>query len=576
MIKYPEINNHKIFVDLKSIKQFLEELSSGYFENRFTHLKENPNEELYQQFNHLADQIETFMRECLAATSNTEYDRLLDYRGLKGSFLEMSQRINEGINKQKELKNKLQQQAIIEYKLRSELDRLIQHLGQVFLVINQEGKIKHCWTKSAESLFGYELEGKIWIETLNLNETAKKSVAQWLELIFKNDINFDTIKAMGPFSTTTDKGFFLELEYYLMKENNIQELMVVATNKSDEKKLESTLKEKSTQARIAMAILNDPWTFRHFCDEADFLINKVIYHFSKKPYNVEILKRNLHSLKAGLNSFSLDDDAILIHDLENLLKNSHHVEISFWENKLNDLNKRIAHYRDVLPETDGIDILDILENRQSLLEVAKKLTINSDSDIENLNSWSHSFSHYRPYIKKLSHELSKNIKLNIVDRSLSCNLKPYRAFIASLTHVIRNSVIHGIETPKEREKKGKSTIGTITIELKRNNNNIFLTISDDGKGLDKNELIKKAKKIHYNYQSMNELLEIIFEPGFTTRDNVDLYSGRGIGLDAVSYECEKIGGSIEVVQNKNCGLQLNFTLPLFEDHFESNLVIGMQ
>ena len=111
---------------------------------------------------------------------------------------------------------------------------------------------------------------------------------------------------------------------------------------------------------------------------------------------------------------------------------------------------------------------------------------------------------------------------------------------------------HGIETKYERNQKNKNEHGLIIVKTERVKNKIILTIKDDGKGIDplgvKIKVLEKELKEPKELDSLNdnELLDLIFLPGFSTRDTIDHISGRGVGTDAVRYEVEKIGGTIKV------------------------------
>ena len=134
-----------------------------------------------------------------------------------------------------------------------------------------------------------------------------------------------------------------------------------------------------------------------------------------------------------------------------------------------------------------------------------------------------------------------------------------------LLHLARNAVDHGIETPKERIAKNKSSGGTIEIVLKIEENGLFLSVKDDGKGIDPEKL--RAKAIEKNLISAEknltekEMLDLIFLHDFSTRDEVTEVSGRGIGLDAVKTMVENVNGKIDVKNHESLGTTFEVFLP---------------
>jgi len=135
-----------------------------------------------------------------------------------------------------------------------------------------------------------------------------------------------------------------------------------------------------------------------------------------------------------------------------------------------------------------------------------------------------------------------------------------------LVHMIRNAVDHGIETPQERIKKGKKPEGTITLNAFHRGGNIVIEVSDDGAGIDPEKIRKKAieKNLISPKQelSKNELLKLIFEPGFSTATIVTDISGRGVGMDVVKKNIEKLRGKIEIETQVGTGSKFSIILPL--------------
>ncbi|OVE82631.1 hypothetical protein BVY03_00540 [bacterium K02(2017)] len=134
-----------------------------------------------------------------------------------------------------------------------------------------------------------------------------------------------------------------------------------------------------------------------------------------------------------------------------------------------------------------------------------------------------------------------------------------------LTHLLRNAIDHGIEEPHDREKKGKPRKGTITMTAEYKGRYFFLTIEDDGKGLDKEIIRKKAieKSLITKDQQLSEkeIMDLIFLSGFSTKEKATDLSGRGVGMDAVKNAVENLKGTIELESKLEHGSKVTIKLP---------------
>lgn len=144
-----------------------------------------------------------------------------------------------------------------------------------------------------------------------------------------------------------------------------------------------------------------------------------------------------------------------------------------------------------------------------------------------------------------------------IDKSLLELIEP------PLIHIVNNAVDHGIESPRERLSAGKKQEGLISIKAAEEEENIIITVSDDGRGMDFEVLRSKGKKkgLASDSSSNEELLNLIFMPGFSTASAVTDISGRGVGMDVVRKELEKAGGSIEIKSETGLGSSFTLTLP---------------
>ncbi len=179
---------------------------------------------------------------------------------------------------------------------------------------------------------------------------------------------------------------------------------------------------------------------------------------------------------------------------------------------------------------------------------------------------SFAFQRFPRMVRDLSKKLGKKIELRLLGEQTELDKTVMEKIGDPLVHLVRNSVDHGIETPEEREAAGKPRMGTIELNAFHQGGNIVIEIDDDGKGIDKDVILKKA--IEKGVISSSDVLtdeqiyDLIFAPGFSTAKEVSDVSGRGVGMDVVKRNIRELGGAIEVKSVKGEGSKIIIRLPL--------------
>ncbi len=178
------------------------------------------------------------------------------------------------------------------------------------------------------------------------------------------------------------------------------------------------------------------------------------------------------------------------------------------------------------------------------------------------------YSKFPKQIRDVSKKLNKEIDLKTYGDSVEIDKAMIEGLSDPLMHIIRNACDHGLETPQEREKKGKNRSGTIILGAEQANGQIIVTISDDGGGIDGDKVVKKAlekgivtqEKIEQ--MTHQEKIEMIFEAGLSTAAAVTDISGRGVGMDVVKENISKLGGIVKIESKKDEGTKFIISLPL--------------
>lgn len=170
-------------------------------------------------------------------------------------------------------------------------------------------------------------------------------------------------------------------------------------------------------------------------------------------------------------------------------------------------------------------------------------------------------------VRDMSKKLDREVSLEIIGEETEVDKNIIEHISDPLMHVVRNSIDHGIEESEDRAAKGKPQIGTITIEARNAGSDVLIIVKDDGKGLNKDKILKRAIEndlLHKSESLMTdkEIYSLIFLPGFSTKDNITEFSGRGVGMDVVVKNIEAVGGAVSVDSTPGVGTTITMKIPL--------------
>lgn len=178
------------------------------------------------------------------------------------------------------------------------------------------------------------------------------------------------------------------------------------------------------------------------------------------------------------------------------------------------------------------------------------------------------FNKFPRVARDLSHKLGKDIRLEMSGQDVELDKSIVELLSDPLTHLVRNSADHGIEDPQTRKEKGKPPTGTITLLASQEGGKVIVEISDDGKGIDV-QTVKEAAiakglitEKTASEMSVHEIQKLILHPGFSTAKQVTDISGRGVGMDVVKSNIERLSGTINIESTFGLGTRITLTLPL--------------
>ncbi|MBW6409627.1 chemotaxis protein CheA [Clostridium weizhouense] len=271
------------------------------------------------------------------------------------------------------------------------------------------------------------------------------------------------------------------------------------------------------------------------------VMNNDVINNDKKNENVKIksvYKQNLISVDVNKLDILMDLVGELVISEAMVTKNPEILGL-----QLDSFNKAARQHRK--------RILDLQDAVMSIRMVPLALTLNKMTRL----------------VRDMCKKLNKEVELEIVGQETEVDKNIIEHIVDPLIHIIRNSMDHGIESPKERIASSKEAKGKIIIEAKNTGGEVFIDIKDDGRGLNKNKILKKAQENGLLADigtdiTDKQIYSLIFLPGFSTTNDVTEFSGRGVGMDVVVKEIEKIRGTVTVDSIEGQGTTISIKIPL--------------
>ncbi len=384
----------------------------------------------------------------------------------------------------------------------------------------------------------------------------------------------------------------ISIAYKILSFAETKSLMVILTDITDKKALEKKAQEERNNMKLILSAINNKAEILDAIEEAESFFSGEVDRLLREKNSVSealaVMFRVVHTMKGDFALRSLYATAVKLHQLEERLAVLVNAGESCHQAQLRDLAAGVdfaAMVGDdlaVIREYLGDDFLDTekqiavsAERIESLVNVIKDRYNGSDCEflVQSIQELTYPalntiLAGYSGYIEILALKLGKEIdEIEVVGDSFHINRQLYASFLRSMIHIFRNIVDHAIEVPEERVEKGKPEQGKIHCHLHQEDEWFVIEITDDGRGIDTAVIAAKAlEKGVYNREQLSSLtekqiLETIFLDSFSTKQEVSMLSGRGVGLSAVRNEIMMLGGTITVRSVVDKGTTFTITLP---------------
>jgi len=310
---------------------------------------------------------------------------------------------------------------------------------------------------------------------------------------------------------------------------------------------------------------------------SDFSLKKVDkvceINIEKKPKKVIVLDETeetsiINEKPQEIHNEKLEDPKVQVKDIP-LLEKQESINVNIGKlDKLMDLVGELVISEAMVtrsPELEGLS----LDGFHKAARQLRKITNDLQDIVTSIRMvpLALTFQKMNRLVRDMGRQLKKEIQLEILGETTEVDKNIIEHLSDPLMHIIRNAIDHGIEMPQERIAKGKPQKGKIILEGKNAGGDVWILVKDDGKGLDKDKILAKARERKLINKPENELTDkeiysFIFLPGFSTNEAVTEYSGRGVGMDVVIKNIEKIRGSVTVDSTPNQGTVISIKIPL--------------
>ncbi|MDR0402833.1 MAG: hypothetical protein LBH35_04500 [Treponema sp.] len=451
------------------------------------------------------------------------------------------------------------------------------NLKQGLFLMNKDFVIQGAYSSPLEKILSTEnLEGAKFTDLLvhSLKEKERATLEDYFDMVLKGAYDTEMLEDINPISEFT----YLSEENTSMKvlrssfsaiDRGINDIYILGTledisaAKEMEKQLAAEAGRREEEMRSLFQIIQiEPRVFKDFIEDTEYefdQINKTLMNKDISAHDALTgIYQSVHAVKSNSVILGLDNFGEKLHLLENEIKELRdHEDIVF-----EDILHVTLELEKILKEKDKFQTtIDKLES----FKLAGSVKGDQDILVETLSRACEKAA--------LASDKKARFVVDEID-GLVLESGPRRVIKEVLMQLVRNSVYHGIETPEDREKSGKNGEGAIRLAITRQNDQIHIRLSDDGKGLDFAKIRGKALdlkliKNEKEAEDKNLLLKAIFSPGFSTADQTDLYAGRGIGLNLVRERIRNLRGSIRLSSEPGKGTVFNIQIPCETDAEEN-------
>jgi two-component system chemotaxis sensor kinase CheA len=467
------------------------------------------------------------------------------------------------------------------------LTAMVNSLGQAFILLDENGICSKTYSLVTLKLLETDPSQKNIAQVLKIPPEQTASFKSWIKLLFEERVSFETLVNLGPKTFAHSQGRHIALEFHPVRQDGkkLTGLVVVATDKTGEIEALKQAEQEQQLAKRVIKLAKYKDLFWHFVASAEKSLTELEV-FLRDPdllcSNVEKILRAAHTLKGEASQFWVTAVAQDMHEFETLIKvftsqnsNSRQETIqriqALLEKVKKDLKDFLKENATIVGEYDKTPQRHIEVSYEKLQTFGDKLQFNKTlakqfEDEFLKESLGKFIEQYDDMALSLARQSGKSVHPIIMKgKGIRILVEGYREVLSSLVHLITNAVTHGIETPEVRLSREKDTAGTISVNIAEGREEIQIVVQDDGNGIDPTRIRKRMSNLGVTLsqkETDEEVIQHIFDPAFSTSENLSPTAGRGMGLNALFNAVKAMGGQIQVRSSHEKWTQFIIILPL--------------
>jgi two-component system chemotaxis sensor kinase CheA len=476
------------------------------------------------------------------------------------------------------------------------LKMVLESLDHGFFVFDRSGVIQAEVSSAARRLFEHELTSASFFDILRLDAPEKENAKAWLELCFDAQLDFENFLPLAPQLFERD-GLKIGLSYAPVFDSSgqLEKVACFSSDKTEELGFKKKAEAEFTLVQVVMAAVSDRAGFVAFVLEARRAFAELFAELESPAPRLDAMFRLIHSIKGSLAAYYFTEGSKTAHAIETNLSNLKSASPEKFAEYLPEVRESLqgifkgfegflqeheAAIGETKVATDRMKNLKV----ETIYEMSRRLSQELGAGSKIFQQFTELFvqddvtslfQRYENVAKGIAERQDKRLEFVVSPSEIHVISEPYLPMVGAYVHVFRNAVDHGIETPDTRVANGKPEHGTITMSFHARGGTLRIEVADDGKGIDAGLVRRKAIEkgvgpaAALNAMSDDQIVQLLFHTGFSTRDEVSDLSGRGVGLDAVQYEVERLGGRVWIETRTGIGSKVITEIPLIKSLEES-------
>ncbi|MEM6643123.1 MAG: nitrate- and nitrite sensing domain-containing protein [Bacteroidota bacterium] len=456
---------------------------------------------------------------------------------------------------------------------------VFQNIQQGIFLLDKDFKISKFHSKAMNAIFNNEkIAGENFTNFMRplILPRELEALEMFMRHLFNSDMDEDVVNQLNPIDQVkihTDKDGVVATKYIkvdftrIFRKDKITNIMVTVSDQTEsillQQHLEEAEKKKQLETERVLSILRiDPSVLRGFLHNSKKMLRGISERYEQHDSDeyAELLSftfDTVHNLKGNAVVIGMELMGNKFHEIEEAIT------------KLQSKEIRGKDFLAVLYEVDEADrmIVEISEMLDKIVNIYKKLPAEGD-DADRVMV----VNTLEQGAETLSKEMGKNVELVFQNEEDVVLAKRYvEPFKDIMIQLVRNSIVHGIEPPDVRMERGKVMVGMLRIEMHRDEHDLIIRYSDDGRGLDLEKIKMKAvengivTEMGLKDISEGDLKKMIFQEGFSTTDKADKHSGRGQGMQLVSNLITENNGSFSINHVEGELFEMTIRLPYIEE-----------